>query len=131
MSEQTLLKLPGNWGEVETGFPLVDEGDYTVRVCKVIQEDGSGVSGTFVIQHGSSFVGKRLFQRYDLATETGLRLFKEFVEAIGVEANGDELNLSQCADKQLDVTVKHNEHGGKTWANVVGHRPAAQVETAK
>lgn len=129
MAEQMLLKLPGNWADVETGFPLVDEGEYSVRVCKIVQEEGSAVSGNLVILDGSRFSGQRIFQRYDLATEAGLRLFKEFVEAIGVEPNSGQLDLSLCADKTLEVTVKHHDHDTKTYANVVRHRPTAQIES--
>jgi len=124
-----LLKLPGNWAEVETGFPLVDEGTYLARVCKMTHEDGNVVSGDLIILDHSSFGGRHLFPRYDLTTDVGLRLFKEFVEAIGVEPDGNELNLGHCVGKTLEVTVKHHTHEDKTYANVARHQAAPRLET--
>ena len=117
---QPAYVLPEGFDEIEIKFQLIDAGNYDVTVDE-IQEANNRIDVQFVILDEGKFVGCRLFQNYVMSTQPGKRLFKEFLNAIGVEPDGRELVFAQCTRRVLRVRVKHNEHDGKTYANVVEH----------
>ncbi|MBN4046784.1 hypothetical protein JYT90_00535 [bacterium AH-315-P07] len=112
--------LPKDFRDVRTKFELIDAGKYDVSVDEIKQADDR-IDVQYVILDEGRFLGRRLFQTYVMTTQPGMRLFKELLEAIDVEPEGQELALSQCTCRVLRVRVKHNEHDEKTYANVVEH----------
>ncbi len=122
MNESNVIELPADWADEDREFYLVPEGEYQVLVERVTnQQDGRVVVEMKILDDGPS-ANKRLFASYTLSTAAGKRLFKEFLEAIGVQPEGNRLPVALCRNKLLDVTVKHNARDGKVYANVVAHR---------
>ncbi|NUM55763.1 MAG: hypothetical protein HUU46_19150 [Candidatus Hydrogenedentes bacterium] len=122
MNESNVIELPVDWDEEAREYYLVPEGDYQVLVQRVACEpDGRVLVEMKILDDGPS-ANRRLFGSYSLGLPAGKRLFKEFLAAIGVQPEGSRLPVSQCRNKLLDVTVKHNARDGKTYANVVAHR---------
>ncbi len=127
MSESNQLELPEDFESIEVQFPLVEEGYYDVTVDEVTAHEDNIVHARFQVLDVGRYAGRLLFQRYVMTTPAGKRLFKEFLEAIHVEAEGNTLNLDRCNRAVLNVRVKHNHNDGKTYANVSRHIPIESV----
>ena len=116
----TILDLPSDWDDNETGFTPVAEGDYTVVVYKAVQEEGERVKVELIIQGDGAFSKRHLFANYQLSTPAGKRLFKDFLHAISVKPCQNRVDLTACQNRSMAVTVRHTTRdGGKVYANVV------------
>jgi len=126
MNENTIVKLPEDWDEDDHDFTLVAEGQYNVMVLKVAQQAEDRLSAEFKILDDGPFAARHLFQTFVLAIPASKDSFKAFLAAIKVETHNNELDVEQCKNKLLRVTVKHNkaEKDGKVYANIRGYAAA-------
>ena len=122
-----VIQLPFSWDEVQTGWQLVDEGEYATRVEGVTEQQENRVVATLKILDAGPFEGRLLYDSFFLEAEAGLRLLKEFTDAIGVDTSSRQLDTTQCVGKVLRVTVRHRDgKDNKVYANVTRHTPAHQ-----
>lgn len=120
-----VITLPPDWEETQTQRRLVDQGEHTVEVDAVTEQADGRILAELKIMDEGQFQGWTLYDSFCLTSEPGKRLFKEFTEVIGIEAENGQLDLDQCVHKVLRVVVAHK--AGKdeeVYANVVRHRTA-------
>ena len=115
MENSMLIELPEDWDAIETGFPPVPEGEYAVVVAEIKLDKPKVIQARFRITEDGDTKNRLLFQDYDMNTDAGKRLFKEFAEAVGATADNGRLDLGPIVGAALRVRVKHNESNAKTY----------------
>ena len=124
MSEEQVIRLPANWRDFRAGYSAVPEGEHNVRVEDLgADSEAQRVTVRLAVVEDPGFAGRKLFENFQMDSEVGVRLYLEFLDVIGVEPVSDAVAPERCRGKKLRVVVRHKEHEGKTYANIVKHLP--------
>jgi len=121
-----LLELPPDWETIRPGWRLIDEGEYLVDVDEVIENSGDRVTVAFKVLDEGEFSGWTLRETFSLKHEVGKRIFKEFLNVIGLGQSPGTIDLDLVKRRVLRVVIKQkDDKDGKTWANITAHKPDA------
>ena len=118
MSEDTFVVLADDWEDDAREYAPVGEGEFGAMVNGAVKQSEDRVNVDFLILDDGPFAKRHLFQTFVLSTAGGKNSFKEFLGAIGLTRQDGGVDLRECRQKLLRVTVRHNVRNGKTYANV-------------
>lgn len=122
-------KITVNFKGVEGKRPLVDEGEFLVRVDEVTRDEGDAGEywkWVFEIKEGD-FEGSKLYYNTSLSKDSLWNL-KSLLEALGQDVPDDEMDidLEDMVDLEMMVNVEHEKYNGKNQARVVDFWPAEE-----
>ena len=121
----TIVKVPEGLGNLDAERLNPSEGDHNVKPTHVNNETAGCPIVRFQVIEGPD-KGLALSQRYNFGYERGRTAFKGLLDAFGIRPDGNgDVDLDVVLGKELVVTIAHRTRGGKTYANVVEHRPAS------
>lgn len=116
------IEMPEN---VVTGnFPVkrVSDGTYGVEV-KEMSKDENRVKAVCVVVDEGEFEGAKIFDSFSLDYDEGQRMFREFLDALGIRPRKGTFDLNACVGKTMSVSVKQKDDGNKVYVNVTQHLP--------
>lgn len=118
---KTTLSIP-DMSKVE-GRILVAEGEYSVEVAEISEEEGDKApyfKWTFEITGDKKFDGAKLYYNTSLA-ENSLWNLKGLLEALGVDIPDEafELDPDEVAGKTMGVVIEHETYQGRKQAKIV------------
>ena len=100
----------------------IPPGTYSV-VVKKMSVQVNRVTAVCVIQDEDEFKDRVIFDSFNLEYEAGQKMFREFLDAVGVPPQNGDFDLDAIVGKTQSVTVKHKEDNGKIFVNVTDHMP--------
>ncbi len=100
----------------------IPAGSYFVKIKKMITQMNR-LTAVCVIQDEGEYKDRVIFDSFNLEYEVGQKLFREFLDAVGVSPHSGLFDLDAIVGKTLSVTVKHKEDNGKVFVNVTDHMP--------
>lgn len=121
--KKTGSKIKVNFKGVESGGKLVPEGDYTIRVDEVTQEEsdaGNAYLAWVLKVADGKHKGSTLYHNTSLQPQALWNL-KGVLEALGVEVPDSslDLDLKELVGLTGNVTVEHETYQGKPKARIV------------
>lgn len=122
-----VIKLPTNWNKLNTERRLIPEGWYSVQVEDMKEKDDGDIEATLSVLDDGEYLGWTIYETFSADNDNGTRAFKRFLEVLGIETNGLEVDIYLCKNMNLRVRIRHKtDDNGKVWANVVAHAPDRQ-----
>lgn len=127
--KKTGSKIKVDFKGVESGGKLVPEGDYTVRVDEVTQEEsdaGNAYLAWVLKVADGKHKGSTLYHNTSLQPQALWNL-KGVLEALGVEVPDSSLDvdLKELVGMTANVTVEHETYQGKPKARIVAWESGA------
>ena len=116
------IELPQHWDEIDTSRRIIAESWYSVQVSDIASQSAKRVNAVFTILDEGEYAGWTIYETFALDNEVGEKVFKKFIEVVGVKTPDRKLDVSACKHKILRVKVRHKtDDAGQTWANIVAH----------
>ena len=100
----------------------IPPGSYSV-VVKKLTNQMNRVTAVYVVQDEGDYKDKVIFESFNLEYEVGQKMFREFLDAVGLLPQSGSFDLDTVIGQTLSVSVKHKEDNGKVFVNVTNHMP--------